>query len=178
LFLLSFLRTGETKLVSFFGEAYTLQAGIDSVTIHELNMIGETAASRQRLSDFFTIARFGPDSIGVFAFLGILSFGLYYSGFWYLSSAIIVLFGIIFFIECIEKISLSRAQTRRVIGARCLVVQKATGDHRGIVRLFDPEGSLEYELWSIECSNQAVETGQVAIVTGMNSIILEIESLA
>lgn len=45
------------------------------------------------------------------------------------------------------------------------------------MRLFTPDDRLELETWSTEVSSQLVEAGEIAIVTGMNSVILEIQKL-
>lgn len=135
------------------------------------------AFSRESLSNFFTIARFGPDTLIVFAILSGMAIGLYYWGMWYVSVAVVSTLIILFCIESVETIVLSRAEYRQIVGARCLVIQGATSDSRGIVRLFSPDGNLDPELWSTEISQSPLSAGEMAIVTGMNSVILEISRL-
>jgi hypothetical protein len=130
--------------------------------------------SRRAFSNFFTIARFGPDTLAIFSLLSALAVGLYYWGIWYLSVSVLLILMILFFIESIETISLSRAEYRQIVGAKCLVLQSASPDSRGIVRLFSSDGYLDAELWSTELSQYPVATGKVATVTRMNSMILEI----
>lgn len=135
------------------------------------------AFSRQKLSNFFTIARFDPDVLGIFGLLTVIAAVPWYLDLSYLSYPILGLILVIFLIESTERISLSRPEPRRIIGAKCLIIQKATRERRGIVRLFTPDDRLELETWSTEVSSQLVEAGEIAIVTGMNSVILEIQKL-
>jgi len=135
------------------------------------------AFSRRALSNFFTIARFGPDTLAIFSLLSALAVGLYYWGTWYLSACVLLILMILFCIESIEKISLSRAEYRQIVGAKCLVIHSASPESRGIVRLFSANGYLDAELWSTELSQYPVAIGKIATVTRMNSTILEIASL-
>jgi len=131
--------------------------------------------NRRTLPNFFTIARFGPDTLFIFGILSLLIGVLYFWGTWYLLSAVVIGLLVIFCVESIETISLSRAEYRHIVGAKCLVVQSATTEARGIVRLFTSDGKLESEMWSTEYSKSPVEEGKVAIVAGMKSVILEID---
>ena len=133
-----------------------------------------TPINRRSLSTFFTIARFGPDTLFVFASLSVLSVTLYLGGLWYLSLTTLIGLGVIFCVESFETISLSRAEYRQIVGAKCLVLQPASPESRGIVRLFTSDGNLESELWSTEFSTSPVQEGSVAVVTGIKSVILEI----
>jgi hypothetical protein len=141
----------------------------------KLELTGElrTAFSRRSLSNFFTIARFGPDTITIFSVLSALTLVLYYWGLGYLSIPVILTLAILFCIESTETISLSRAEYREIVGAKCLVVRGAVRDNRGIVQLYNSDGTLDPELWSAE-SAHSLEDGAVAKVTGMRSVILEI----
>ena len=130
--------------------------------------------SRRSLSNFFTIARFGPDTIFVFAVLSAMTGALYYAGLPYLSIPVFLTLMVLFFVESVETISLSRAEYKQIIGTRCLVIRSASTERRGIVKLIDSKGKLDQELWSTELSQNPVMEGTVAIVTGMNSAILEI----
>ena len=80
----------------------------------------------------------------------------------------------IFCVESMETISLSRAEYREIIGTKCLVLRSASTENRGIVRLYNVGGSLDPELWSTEVSKIPVADGEVATVIAMNSMILEI----
>jgi hypothetical protein len=130
--------------------------------------------SRRTLSNFFTIARFGPDTLVVFSLLSVLGAGLYFWGMWYMAVAVVLTIGLIFLAESSEMISLSRAEYPQILGSRCLVLKRATKESRGIVRLYDSRGHLEHELWSTEFSDSSVSEGAVAKVIGMKSVILEI----
>lgn len=126
------------------------------------------------LTNFFTIARFGPDTLATFGLLTCLTVVLYYLGAWYLSLAVVGTIVVIFCVESTETISLSRAEYRKIVGAKCLVLQSASAEKRGIVRLYNTNGSLDLELWSTEVSKSPANEGEVATVTGMSSMILEI----
>jgi hypothetical protein len=131
-------------------------------------------SSRGPFSNFFTIARFGPDTLVIFAILSAMGIALYYWGIWYLAAAVLSTLIAIFCVESLETIHMSRAEYRQIVGARCLVLQGSSIDRRGIVRLFNVDGSLDPELWSTEVSKEPVNEGSLALVTGMNSVILEI----
>ena len=134
----------------------------------------QNALNRQSFSNFFNIARFGPDTMVIFGLLAGLAALLYYVALWYLSSAVLVTIIVIFCVESAETIVLSRAEDRKIVGAKCLVIKRATPESRGIVRLFNSNGSLDQEAWSTEFSQIPVPTGSLARVTGMRSVILEI----
>ncbi len=134
----------------------------------------KNAFSRQSLSNFFTIARFGPDTLVIFTLLTGISLALYYWGMWYLSAAVILTLIILFMIESTETISLSRAEYRQILGSKCLVIQSATPGSRGIVRLYSSAGCLDGELWSTDYSQSPIRAGKIATVTGINSTILQI----
>jgi len=131
---------------------------------------------REQLSSFFTIARFGPDSILIFVLLGILGSVIYELGFIIPAIAVAGAFSIIFWAESVETIQLKRVEPRKIIGSRCLVVKQIGGRaSRGIVKMYkDESGDLEHELWSAE-SNLLIEKGKVATVKGISSIILFVE---
>jgi uncharacterized protein (DUF58 family) len=135
------------------------------------------AFNRRALSNFFTIARFGPDTLAIFSLLAALAVGLYYWSMWYLSASVLLILMILVFVESFETISLSRAEYRQIVGAKCLVLQTASPESRGIVRLFSSDGYLDAELWSTEFSQDPITAGKVASVTRMNSTILEIARL-
>lgn len=126
------------------------------------------------LANFFTVARFGPDTLAIFGLLACLTGVLYYIGTWYLSLAVVATVVVIFCVESTETINLSRAECRKIVGAKCLVIQVASAESRGIVRLYNANGLLDPELWSTEVTKFPAKEGQVATVTAMNSVILEI----
>ncbi|MGI0080058.1 MAG: hypothetical protein ACRECH_10585, partial [Nitrososphaerales archaeon] len=124
---------------------------------------------------FFTIARFGPDAIAVFILLGLGAIFLDAYGFRYISIVTAATLAIIFFVESIEIIHLSSPQRRLLVGAKCLVVTRASKTERGVVRVYAyPDGKLDSELWSAE-SGSLIEEGKFATVIGIRSIILQIE---
>jgi hypothetical protein len=80
---------------------------------------------------------------------------------------------VIFAIESSETIQLDRVKERRIVGARCLVLKRASATERGLTRLFKADGRLDPELWSFEAAS-LVEEGETALVRGMKSVILEV----
>ena len=138
-----------------------------------IGAISDSAVKRS-FSNFFTIARFGPDTLVIFAILSAMGIGLYYWGTWYLATAVVSTLIAIFSVESFETIHLSRAEYRQIVGAKCLVLQSSSIDRRGIVRLVNSDGILDTELWSTEFSKNPVNEGNLATVTRMNSVILEI----
>jgi hypothetical protein len=132
--------------------------------------------SRRAASSFFTIARFEPDTLAVFGLLvaataALLAFGSVYLSL--LTSGVLLL---IFAIESSETIQLDRAKERRIVGARCLVLKRASATERGLARLFKADGRLDPELWSFEAASP-VEEGETALVRRMRSVILEVAPL-
>jgi hypothetical protein len=127
----------------------------------------------QSISSFFTIARFGPDTLVVFGILAIVTIALVAVQLPYLSYLTAVTLLVIFLVESFEMITLQRAEKRQIVGVRCLVIKRASIGERGIARLFTADGKLDPETWSIE-STLTLEEGQIGVVTGLHSIILEI----
>ncbi len=134
----------------------------------------QNAFNRRSLSNFFTIARFEPDTLLVFGLLSALTLALYCWGLWYMALSVVLILIVIFCVESTETIHMARAEYRQIVGAKCLVLQRASRENRGIVRLITPDGNLDPELWSTELSQTPVEEGNIATVTGMKSVILEI----
>lgn len=106
-----------------------------------------------------------------------VTIALYYWGFWYLSYVVMLALLVLLCIESTETISLSRAENRQIIGAKCLVIREATLDSRGIVKLFDSNGDLDGELWSTEFSNTLASEGSIVQVVAIKSIVLQIENV-
>jgi|SRR5579872_3845432 len=131
---------------------------------------------RKSFSDFFSIARFGPDTLAIFGLLSGLATVLYHFDLWYLTGAVLATLFVLFLVEAVETITLSRAEYRKIVGAKCLVIKEATRENRGIVRLFGSDGNLVRETWSTEFSQAPVPEGSLAKVTGMRSVILEISA--
>ena len=133
-----------------------------------------------KLSSFFTIARFGPDSIVIFCLLGFAALALFAYGFIFPAAVISCTFAIIFWAESVEMIHFSRAKPRQIVGSRCLVIRQIAGrTNRGIVKIYKggSEASIELdpELWSAE-SDSVIEAGTIAIVTGTRSMILLVDA--
>jgi hypothetical protein len=80
----------------------------------------------------------------------------------------------IFTIECSETIQLEHVKERRIVGARCLVLKRASATERGLARLFEADGRLDPELWSFEAASP-VKEGEMALVRRMSSVILEVQ---
>lgn len=133
-------------------------------------------AKKDQPSNFFTIARFGPDTLFIFALLILGSVALFRYGF--ILFAILACFTLlaIFAAESVEVIHQSRPQKKSVVGARCRVIRRITGGSRGVVRLYDSHGRLDPELWSGE-STFLLEEGTVATVADSNGVILQITPL-
>jgi membrane protein implicated in regulation of membrane protease activity len=127
----------------------------------------------QSLSSFFTIARFGPDTLVIFGILAIVTFALIAVQLPLLSYLTAVTLLVIFLVESFEMISLQRAEKRQIVGAMCFVIKRVSIGERGVARLFSVDGKLDPETWSIE-STSILEVGQIGVVTGLHSIILEI----
>ena len=129
-----------------------------------------------RLSSFFTIARFGPDSFVVLGGLALASFVLYEYGFIFPAVMSACVFAIIFLVESAEIIRLATYKPRQILGSRCLVIKRVGGRaDRGIVKVYgEANGELNPELWSAE-SDSVIEEGTIAVVRGMRSIILIVE---
>ena len=132
--------------------------------------------NRRAASSFFTIARFEPDTLGLFGLLAAATAGLLLTGWVYLSLLTSGVLVVIFVIESMETIHLDRVEERRIVGAKCLVLKRASATERGIARLFRADGRLDPELWSFEAASP-VEEGEVALVRGMRSVILEVVSM-
>ena len=145
-----------------------------NIAASSTNNGSKPSSSSSYLSTFFTIARFGPDTMVILGALAAATVVLFYSGFPdYLPLATASVLGVIFLVESVETISLERPYYRQILGARCFVVKKAGRVEKGIVKLYTPEGVLENELWSSE-SEIDIPEGDSAVVVGMRSAILEI----
>ena len=138
-----------------------------------MNLNENPTVGWQSISSFFTIARFGPDTLLVFGILAIATIALIEVQFPYLSYLTAVTLLVIFLVESFEMITLQRAEKRQIVGAKCFVIKRASIGERGIARLFTADGKLDPETWSIE-STFTLEEGQIGVVTGLHSIILEI----
>jgi hypothetical protein len=128
---------------------------------------------RRAASPFFTIARFEPDTLGVFGLLAAATAALLVTGSVYLPLLTSGVLLVIFAIESSETIQLDRVKERRIVGARCLVLKGASSTERGLARLFRADGRLDPELWSFEAASP-IEEGETALVRSMRSVILEV----
>ena len=129
-----------------------------------------------KLSSFFTIARFGPDSIVILCLLGFAALAFFAYGLILPAAVISCTFAIIFWAESVEMIHFSRAKPKQIVGSRCLVIKQIAGrTNGGIVRIYkggsEASGELDPELWSAE-SDSVIEAETTAIVTGTRSVIL------
>lgn len=125
-------------------------------------------------SSFFTIARFGPDSIVILGGLGVAAVLLYLYDLGLLSIAVALAFTVVFAAESSEVIQLGRASQNKIVGGKCLVTKRISKGERGIIRIMKEDGEFFSELWSAE-SDSIIEDGEVATITGINSIILQVE---
>jgi hypothetical protein len=133
-------------------------------------------ANGGRLSSFFTIARFEPDTLGLFGLLVSATVLLHAYGFVYLSCLTGGILLVIFLVESFENVSPDRVEHRQIVGARCLVLKRVSATERGIARLLRADGRLDAELWSVEASSPILE-GETALVSGMRSVILAVVPL-
>jgi membrane protein implicated in regulation of membrane protease activity len=70
-----------------------------------------------------------------------------------------------------EIIQLSPPDERTLVGRRCVAVSRVGRGKVGVVRVYDPTGSLDSELWSAE-SEDEISEGEEAVVVGMRTIVL------
>ncbi len=127
-------------------------------------------------SNFFTFARFGPDTIFIFALLTLGTLALCEYGLFYLAASTCGTLFAIFAAESVEVIHQSRPQQKKIVGARCLIVRSVSLGSRGVVKLYEKQGKLDPEFWSGE-SDCLLEEGATAMVVGSNGIILQIAPL-
>jgi membrane protein implicated in regulation of membrane protease activity len=74
-------------------------------------------------------------------------------------------------VKSMEIIELGRPDERTVIGSRCVVVSRVQRGKGGVVRVYDPAGILDSELWSAE-SEYEIPAWEEALVVGMRTIVL------
>lgn len=139
--------------------------------LSEVDDAGRWGRVRSGISSFFTIARFEPDTLALFAVLVGMTATLLLLDSVYLSLLVAGVFVAIFLVESFETIRLERAEYRQIVGARCLVTKRASATETGIARLLGADGRPEQEFWSIEASSPISE-GETALVSGMRSVIL------
>jgi membrane protein implicated in regulation of membrane protease activity len=129
------------------------------------------------IKNFFSIARFGPDTLFLLGALSVVTLFLFQLRFTYSAIVTFGAMGVIFAIESVEMIHLEPTREKRIVGAECLVIDKITRSERGIVRIYDlDDREFGSELWSAE-SDCVLEEGTIARVTGISSIILRVDRI-
>jgi hypothetical protein len=128
-----------------------------------------------RNASFFSVARFGPGAIIIFALLLLFAALLYFIGYRYLAIGPIAVALIIFLVLSVQIIDEAKLE-RKIVGQKCLVIKKISKGDRGIVKVYKEDGDLDHELWSAEGLNGAeIQANSVARIAGIRSIILLVE---
>ena len=127
-------------------------------------------------SPFFTLSRFEPDTWLIYGLLIFMTVVLYEIGFSFLAIMPLTVIAIIFIVEAMEVLHLDYPRKKQPVGARCKVIRQISRAERGVVRILYADGMTDWELWSAE-SNCLLEEGSDARVTGIRSIILQVEPL-
>jgi membrane protein implicated in regulation of membrane protease activity len=130
-----------------------------------------------RIHSFFNIARFDPDSWFIYGLLAAMTIVLYAIGFNYLSIAPAGAICAIFGVEAQEVIHLDYGEKKQIVGARCSVIRQISKAERGVVKLANPQGMPNWELWSAE-SDVPIEEGKIALVSGIRGITLQVRPVA
>ncbi len=125
---------------------------------------------------FFSTARFGPGSIAILLLLATVCIVLFELGLTYLSLISLGGFSIILGVKSFEILHSSRPKEKEFVGRTCYVMTGLPIGGKGVVRIFNSDGSLEPELWSAESSHEIPE-GSVVEITGMRSIVLLVEPI-
>jgi membrane protein implicated in regulation of membrane protease activity len=133
-------------------------------------------AKRRQAHSFFNIARFDPDSWFIYGLLATVALVLYAFGYAYFALVPVGAICGIFAVEASEVIHLDYPEERRLVGAKCAVVRQISKTERGVVRLANSMGNLDWETWSAE-SDCSFEEGNVALVSGIRGITLQVEPL-
>jgi|GEM_PF-1991556 hypothetical protein len=125
---------------------------------------------------FLSFARFGPGSIILLSLLALFAILLFIFGLRYLAILPAVSAILIFAVKSLEVLQLGSPDDKNPIGKKCLVIKKVSSRERGLVRVYQKDGSLNPELWSAETTGHfEIEEGRTAKVVGMKSIVLLIE---
>jgi membrane protein implicated in regulation of membrane protease activity len=133
--------------------------------------------AKNKASNFFTIARFEPDSMLIYATLVTMAVILYATGFSYIAIMPVVTLGTILTVESLETIRLEHPPTRQLLGKRCRVLRQISKAEKGVVKIADPQGRDSWELWSAE-STASLQEGSTALITGMRGgMILEVQPI-
>jgi len=128
-------------------------------------------------ASFFSLMRFGPGTIAIFAMLLVLALGLYFAHIGYLAILVGAVLVLIFIVKSIEVINPGLPEERKLAGSSCLVVKDVTKETRGIVKLYRDNGELDPELWSAELvEGEEIQEGSNARAVAARGIILRVEA--
>jgi len=136
----------------------------------------EEHSGARREASLFSIARFGPSSIGLLLFITITAILFYLFS---LKSIAVLLSGVgaLFFgVKSMERIEVIRVEQQKLVGATCRVVKPVRRGRLGVVKIVKPDGTMGSELWSAESINE-IEAGEQARVIGTRSIVLLVDPL-
>jgi membrane protein implicated in regulation of membrane protease activity len=134
------------------------------------------SARSVRIKNFFSIARFGPDSIFLISAFAVATVLLFEFGLRYAALVTLAAVFAVFGLESAEMIQLDKVRERNLVGVDCLVTKKISKGERGFVKVYDQEaGRFGSEIWSAE-SSTLLEEGSIARVVGVKSIILRVVS--
>jgi membrane protein implicated in regulation of membrane protease activity len=125
---------------------------------------------------FLSKVRFGPGIIGILASIAAVTVGLYLTGQAYLAVVSAGADILILRVKGMEIIQLSRPEKQELVGRKCLVVKRIERGKMGVVRTYNRGQILDAELWSAE-SDQEIQEGRTAIVSGLRNIVLLVKPL-
>jgi membrane protein implicated in regulation of membrane protease activity len=127
--------------------------------------------AKRRYAPLLSTVRFGPGVITILSLIALVAVAFYLSGHTLFAGLFVGLDCLLFAVKSMEIIQLSRPDERTLIGRRCVVVSGVGKGKGGVVRVYEPTGSLDPELWSAE-SEDEISEGEEAVVVSMRTIIL------
>jgi membrane protein implicated in regulation of membrane protease activity len=127
--------------------------------------------AKRRYAPLLSTVRFGPGVITILSLIALVAVAFYLSGHTLFAGLFVGLDCLLFAVKSMEIIQLSRPDERTLIGRRCVVVSGVGKGKGGVVRVYEPTGSLDPELWSAE-SEDEISEGEEAVVVSMRTIVL------
>ena len=128
----------------------------------------------RRSAPLLNKVRFGPGVLSILSFIAFMAALLYILGHLYLAAAFGAIGALLLGVKSMELIQLSRPEKRQLIGRKCLVISGVEKGKAGVACVYDREGQLDPELWSVE-SEYSISAGQEAEVVGIRTIVLIIK---
>jgi hypothetical protein len=121
---------------------------------------------------FLSVARFGPGAVIILVLLVLLGVFLFLIGGNYLAILPIAVAFVVFGVISVQIIDEKKFE-RKIVGQKCLVVERISRGKRGLVKIYRDDGMLDPELWSAEgAQGGEIEANATARVIGIRSIIL------